>query len=69
MFFIGFNFFRGLLGLIMFPLAIGAAYWTYKDMSRRGMSYPWLWAGISFSIFPLGFIVYLLYRLFARNRV
>lgn len=69
MFFVGFNFFRGLLGLIMLPLAIWAAWWTFKDVNNRGLRYNWLWAGISFSVFPLGFIVYLFYRMFARNKV
>lgn len=60
MFFLGFNIFPGLLGLIMFPLSILAAWWTYKDASRRNFS-PLLWASISFSIFPIGFFVYLAY--------
>ncbi len=69
MFFVGFNFFRGLLGLLMLPLAIWAAWWTYKDVDSRGLRFPWLWAGISFSIFPLGFFVYIIYRIFAKNKV
>lgn len=69
MFFIGFNFFRGLLGLLMLPLAIWAAWWTYNDVINQKLRYPWLWAGVAFSIFPLGFFVYLFYRIFNRNRV
>lgn len=69
MFFVGFNFFRGLLGWIMLPLAIWAAWWTYHDAANRGIRYQWLWAGISFSVFPFGFFVYLAYRLFNRTKV
>lgn len=69
MFFFGFNIFRGLWGLIMLPLAIWAAVWTYRDAQRTGNRYQWIWAGISFSVFPVGFIIYLIYRMFARNRV
>lgn len=63
MFFFGFNVFPGLSGLILLPLAILAAYWTWKDANRLGGN-PMLWAAISFSIFPIGFIVYLVYRTF-----
>jgi len=68
MFFIGFNVFRGLFGLLMLPLAIWAGWWSYQDAARSGRHSPWLWAGISFSVFPVGFIIYLLYRVFARNK-
>lgn len=68
MFFIGFNIFPGLTGLIMFPLAILAALWTYKDAQKGGFS-PLLWAGISFSVFPIGYMVYLIYRALARQKV
>lgn len=68
-FFIGFNIFRGFWGMIMLPLAIAAAIWTWKD-ARTGGFTPWIWAGIVFSIFPLGFIIYLIFRTAAaRNRV
>lgn len=61
MFFFGFNIFRGPMGLLMFPLSIFAAWWTYRDAQTRQLA-PLLWAGISFSIFPLGFIAYLIRR-------
>lgn len=69
MIFFGINIFRGMLGLLMLPLAIWAGWWTYKDVAARNGSWPWLWAGISFSVFPLGFIIYLVYRVFAKNKV
>ncbi|MDT3700783.1 MAG: hypothetical protein RO469_15350 [Thermincola sp.] len=69
MFFFGINIFRGFLGLLMFPLAIWAGWWTYKDVTARGGRYNWIWAGISFSVFPLGFIFYLIYRVFTKTKV
>lgn len=69
MLFIGINFFRGIWGLLMFPLAILAGWWTYRDVEGTNRKYPWLWAGISFSFFPVGFFVYVIYRVFARNKI
>ncbi|PKM80227.1 MAG: hypothetical protein CVU89_14675 [Firmicutes bacterium HGW-Firmicutes-14] len=69
MFFFGFNVYRGLLGLILLPLAVWAGYWSYRDASAKGISYPSIWAGISFTVFPIGFLMYLSYRLFYRNKV
>lgn len=69
MIFFGINIFRGVLGLLMLPLAVWAGWWTYKDVTARGRGGAWLWAGISFSVFPLGFIIYLVYRLFAKARI
>ena len=68
MVFFGFNIFRGFLGLLMLPLAILAAFWTYKDAGKRNLS-PLLWAGISFLVFPVGFIIYISYRLFSKNKL
>ncbi|MGE5528304.1 MAG: hypothetical protein ACM3X6_04080 [Patescibacteria group bacterium] len=70
MFFFGFNFFRGLGGLLALPLAVWAAIWAYRDAARRGYS-EWLWAGIAFSLFPLGLLAYVVYRALAgvRDRI
>ncbi len=69
MFFIGFNVFRGWFGLLILPFAIWAGWWTYQDVIRKELRYPWLWAGISFSVFPLGFVIYLIYRSVASNKI
>lgn len=69
MFLFGFNLFSGLGGLLSFVLAIVAGIWAYGDARRRGYA-EWLWAGIAFSLFPLGLIAYLVYRAVAgvKNR-
>lgn len=61
MFFFGFNLFRGPGGILSFILAIAAGYWAFYDAKKRGYA-EWLWAGIAFSLFPLGFLAYLVYR-------
>lgn len=63
-FFFGFNLFRGLGGFVSFFLAVAAAVWAFKDARKRGYA-EWLWTGIAFSLFPLGFLAYLAYRTFA----
>jgi hypothetical protein len=68
MIFFGFNFFPGIWGLLLLPLSILAAIWTWKDANRLGLS-PLLWAGIAFSVFPFGFIIYLLYRTVRKLKV
>ena len=61
MFFFGFNAFPGLKGIFMLPLAIIAAIWTWRDAAKLGKT-PWIWSAIAFSIFPIGFFVYLGFR-------
>jgi len=69
MFFFGFNAFHGLRSLILFPLSILAAWWAWRDARQRNLS-PWLSAGVAFSLFPIGFVIYLIYRSFSnRNRL
>lgn len=53
---------------LVFPLAILAAWWTWKDAARMERRFPWAWAGLSLSLFPLGFVIYLLYRTFGVKR-
>jgi hypothetical protein len=67
-FFFGVSILRGFLGFLMFVLSIPLSGWVYWDARRKGFS-AWLWAGVSFLFFPLGFAIYLLYRIYARERV
>ena len=67
MFYSGFRLFSSIWGLITFGLAVWATWWTYTDAKSNGML-AWLWAGVTFLIFPLGFIVYLIARSFSKSK-
>jgi putative effector of murein hydrolase LrgA (UPF0299 family) len=67
MFFTGLRLLGSLWGLIVLALAVWAAWWTYNDANSKNML-GWLWAAVSFLFFPLGLIVYLIARAFAKPK-
>ena len=67
MFFPGLRLVGSLWGLLSLGLAIWAAWWTYRDARSKNRS-GWIWAGVTFLFFPLGFVIYLIVRAFSKPK-
>jgi hypothetical protein len=60
--------FNNIWGLLILGLAVWAAWWTYNDTTKSNNKLRWLWTIVSLLFFPLGFIIYLMVRVYTKPK-